>query len=102
MNSQAFSEWLASLPLRRIRALALMDSSLTVSSRELFLPGWAKGREQIVLDMVHEVNELHHTLANFLLRYAYPRRRLAASGLEPTTAGNRERIPHTARPDIRG
>ena len=70
MNSETFAEWLASLSLpERIRALALVYSAMTVNARELFLPDRAKGKEQIVLDMLHGVNEIHHTLANYLLRY---------------------------------
>jgi|SRR5260370_40368949 len=72
MNSQTFSEWLASLSTsERIKALALIYSSLTVYSRELFLPDKPKGKEQLVIDMLHGLNEVHHTLANQLLAYAY-------------------------------
>jgi len=67
MNVDAFSEWMGSLPAPgRIRALALIYSSLTVSSRELFLPGKTAGKEHRVLDMLHGINEIHHTLANQL------------------------------------
>lgn len=70
MNSQAFAEWLVSLSLpERIRALALVYSAMTVHTRQLFFPD-TKGKEHVVLDMLHGVNEIHHTLANFLLRYA--------------------------------
>ena len=70
INSQAFSEWLGSLPLQeRTRALALMYSDLTVRTRALFLPRVADGKEQAVLNMLHGINELHHTLANFILRW---------------------------------
>jgi len=71
MNSEAFSKWLGSLSLsERIRALALIYSSLTIYSRELFLPDRTAGKEQRVLEMLHGVNELHHTLANWLVAYA--------------------------------
>lgn len=71
MNSEPSSEWLAPLSLSaRIRALALIYSSLTVFTRELFLSDRTKGKEQRVLDMLHGLNELHHTLANQLVAYA--------------------------------
>ena len=71
MNSEAFPEWLASLSLsQRIRALALVYSALTVYTRHLFLPDTAKGKEQVVLHMLHGMNELHHTLANWLVDYS--------------------------------
>jgi hypothetical protein len=71
MDSQAFAEWLASLSLSgKIRALTLVYSAMTVSTRELFLPDRSKGKEQVLLDMLHGVNEIHHTLANFLLRWS--------------------------------
>ncbi len=71
MNSEAFSGWLDSLSVsERIRALALIYSSLTVCTRELFLPEMPKGKEQAIISMLHGVNELHHTLANWLVDYA--------------------------------
>src|SRR5438093_4715959 len=71
MNAHALSEWLESRTLpERARALARIYSSLTVYTRELFLPDRAKGKEQVVLNMLHGVNELHHTLANWLVAYS--------------------------------
>jgi hypothetical protein len=71
MDSQAF-EWLASLSLsERIRALALVYSAMTVNTRQLFLPDRPNGKEAVFLDMLHGVNEIHHTLANYLLRYTH-------------------------------
>jgi hypothetical protein len=71
MNPEAFSEWLNSLSLsERIRGLALIYSGLTVGTRQLFLPDMPKGRDQTILNMLHGVNELHHTLANWLTDYA--------------------------------
>jgi hypothetical protein len=68
MDHEPVSEWLNSLSLqRRVGALALVYSRLTVSTRELFFPERTKGREEIVLNMLHGVNELHHTLANYLV-----------------------------------
>ena len=70
MDTQAFSEWLAGMSVpERIRALALIYSILTVNTRELFLPDRAKGKEQVVLHMLHGMNEIHHTLANWLVAY---------------------------------
>jgi hypothetical protein len=72
MDYQAFAEWLASLSLSdRIRALALVYSQTTVYTRQLFLPDMQKGKEKVILDMLHGVNEIHHTLANYLLRYTH-------------------------------
>jgi len=71
MNSEAFAGWLESLCMSdRIRALTLLYSAMTVHTRELFFPDTRKGRESVILDMLHGVNEIHHTLANFLLRWA--------------------------------
>jgi hypothetical protein len=54
----------------QIRALSTIYSRLTVSTRELFLPDRAKGKEQLVITMLHGINELHHTLANSLVAYS--------------------------------
>lgn len=71
MNPKAFSEWLTSLPVsERIRGLTLIYSALTVGTRQLFLPDMPKGSDQAILNMLHGVNELHHTLANWLIDYA--------------------------------
>jgi hypothetical protein len=76
MDSQAFSEWLDSLSVsERIRALALIYSRLTVVTRELFLPDALKGKEQIGLNMLHGFNEIHHTLANWLVAYTTDERK---------------------------
>ena len=70
MDTQKFSEWLAGMSVsERIRALALIYSILTVNTRELFLPDAAKGGEQLVLHKLHGINEIHHTLANWLGNY---------------------------------
>jgi hypothetical protein len=70
MDTQKFSAWLAGMSVsERIRALALIYSILTVNTRELFLPDAAKGREQVVLHKLHGINEIHHTLANWLENY---------------------------------
>ena len=68
--SQVMSEWMRSLSVpERMRALALMYSHITVATRELFFPQTTSGKERIVLELLHGVNEMHHTLANFLLRW---------------------------------
>jgi len=74
MNSESISEvlaeWMHSLSMpQRMTALALMYSHLTVCTRELFLPQMTRGKEHIVLELLHGVNEMHHTLANSLLRW---------------------------------
>ena len=71
MDVEAISEWLAPYTVsERIRVLALIYSRLTVYTRELFLPGRAAGKEQRVLEILQGLNEIHHTLANFLVNYA--------------------------------
>jgi hypothetical protein len=75
MNSPVFSqslvEWLTTLSLtERVRAVALVYSHLTICTRELFLPGTAEGKEQVTLNMLHGVNEMHHTVSNYLLEYS--------------------------------
>jgi hypothetical protein len=68
--SQVMSEWMRSLSApERMRALALMYSCLTVATRELFFPETTSGKERIVLELLHGVNEMHHTLANSFLRW---------------------------------
>jgi len=68
MNSHAFAEWLSTLSaLQRIRALALIYSNLTVSSRELFLPEHGHGAQDSLLAKLCGLNELHHKLAGQLI-----------------------------------
>jgi len=70
MDTQKFAEWLAGMHVsQRIRALALMYSLLTINTREFFLPDVTKGKEQAALLMLHGINEIHHTLANWLGNY---------------------------------
>jgi hypothetical protein len=70
MDTQQFAEWLAGKPVaERIRALVSMYSVLTVHTREFFLPDAAKGREQVALRMLQGINEIHHTLSNWLVNY---------------------------------
>ena len=69
--SQDLVEWLTTLSLtERVRAVALVYSHLTVCTRELFLPGIAEAKEHVVLNMLHGLNEMHHTLSNYLLRHS--------------------------------
>src|SRR5262249_32730112 len=70
MNTQQFAQWLAGMPVsERIKSLALIYSLITINTREFFLPGAMKGKEQVVMRMLQGVNELHHTLANWLVNY---------------------------------
>jgi len=54
---------------QRIRALARIYSTLTVCTRQFFLPNIPKGRDEAINKMLHGVNELHHTLAHWLVDY---------------------------------
>ena len=68
--SEDLVKWLTTLSLTdRVRAVALIYSRLTVCTRELFLPGIAEGKQKIVLNMLHGVNEIHPALSNYLLRH---------------------------------
>jgi hypothetical protein len=70
MNSQDFAEWLGKLPLSlKIQALAIIYSKLTIYSRELFIAERSAGKEKRVLEILHGLNEVHHTLSNFLGAY---------------------------------
>src|SRR5258708_33320836 len=71
MNSQELAEWLATLSLpARTRGLVRIYSRLTINARELFVSDWTGGKEQRVLEILHGLNEIHHTLANQLVAYA--------------------------------
>jgi hypothetical protein len=53
MDERNVAEWLRPLSVpERIRALARMYSSLTVYSRELFLPDRFRKKETIVIEML--------------------------------------------------
>jgi len=68
MDSAAVSQWLDSLsPGDRFRAFALIYSKLTVFTRELFLASRATGNEQRILKKLRGLNEIHHTIANFMV-----------------------------------
>jgi hypothetical protein len=70
MDVQTFSEWLAAYSVSdRVRMLALIYSRLTIGARQLFLPE-TTGREKRVLEILHGLNEVHHTIANWLCDYA--------------------------------
>jgi hypothetical protein len=72
MNSEMIGEWMSPLSkAERVKALTHLYSNLTVVVRQLFLPDIPKGKEEIILNMLHGMNELHHTVANQLLTYAY-------------------------------
>lgn len=70
MDTRHFAEWLAEMPTsQKIRALALVYSDLTVCTRQFFLPDATRGKEQAALKMLQGINEIHHTLANWLGNY---------------------------------
>lgn len=71
MTSEVLTKRLAPMSAsQRVSALSMIYSRLTMSTRELFLPDRAKGKEQLVITMLRGVNELHHTLANWLVAYS--------------------------------
>lgn len=77
MDERNLLDWLAPLTeTERVRALALLHAAVTVGTRQFFLPGTASGRERQVLEYLHGVNELHHTIANQLVAYSFARERL--------------------------
>lgn len=66
-----FTEWFLSLSLQgKIRALTLVYSFLTGGTRELFLPDIPAGKDRIII-MLQGINELHHTVSNRLIDYAW-------------------------------
>src|SRR5579862_8829793 len=70
MDTQKFAEWLTGMSAsQKIRALAMIYSLLTINTREFFLPDATKGKEQVALHMLRGINEIHHTLANWLGNY---------------------------------
>jgi hypothetical protein len=72
MESQRMSEWLGSLSnSEMLRALALFYSELTVGTRQLFQLGATNGAERGIIDVLHGINELHHTVANQLAAYSF-------------------------------
>jgi hypothetical protein len=67
MDSRNFAEWLSIMPVSaRIRALALIYSNLTISTRELFLPAHAAVGQGSILSKLNGLNELHHKIAGQL------------------------------------
>ncbi len=72
MSFEMIDEWLAPLPkAERAKALTLLYSNLTVATRQFFLPDTPKGKEEVILNMLHGMNELHHTVASQLISHAY-------------------------------
>ena len=72
MNAAAFSEWFGALSIpSRIAALALIYSNLTVGARQMFVPDWTaeKKQRERAMEILHGLNEIHHTLSNLLLDY---------------------------------
>jgi hypothetical protein len=73
MDTTGFSKWLGTLSISsRIAALALMYSDLTVGARQMFVPEWTAEKKQRdrALEILHGLNEIHHTLSNQLLGYS--------------------------------
>ena len=71
MTSEVLTKRLAPMSTpQKVSALSMIYSSLTVSTRELFFPDRTKGKEQLVITMLHGINKLHHTLANSLVAYS--------------------------------
>lgn len=63
MTSEVLTKRLAALSVsQRVTALSMIYGKLTVCTRELFMPDRTKGKEQLVITMLHGINELHHTL----------------------------------------
>ena len=70
MDAQVFAKWLSGLSLpARINALSRFYLRLTVDARELFVADWTAGKGQRVEEILHGLNEIHHTLANQLTAY---------------------------------
>jgi hypothetical protein len=70
MDAEVFAEWLAGLSKpARISALSRIYLRLTVNARELFVLDRTAGKEQRVEEILHGLNEIHHTLANQLTAY---------------------------------
>jgi len=70
MDAEVFADWLSSLSSpAKISALSRIYLRLTVNARELFLPDRTAGKEQRVEEILHGLNEIHHTLANQLTAY---------------------------------
>jgi hypothetical protein len=51
-------------------ALTLIYFSLTIITRELFLPEWTARKDLPVQDMLRGMNEIHHTLSSQLIACA--------------------------------
>lgn len=69
MDVNMFSEWLGSCSVpERITALSLIYSRITIHTRQLFLPE-AEGKEKRVLEVLHGLNEVHHTVSSWLVDY---------------------------------
>jgi len=70
MDARIFAEWLSGLSLpATINALSRIYLRLTINARELFVADLTAGKEQRVEEILHGLNEIHHTLANQLAAY---------------------------------
>jgi hypothetical protein len=96
MDTAAFSKWLGTLSISsRIAALALMYSDLTVGARQMFVPEWTAEQKQRdrALEILHGLNEIHHTLSNQLLDYSSDERNARPIDVfSQTLGGNREPV----------
>jgi hypothetical protein len=82
MNSEQFSEWMAGFSTQeKLKALALIYSKLTVNSRELFIRERIAGKENRVLEILHGLNEIHHTLSQYLVGYATDESKVFPAGV---------------------
>jgi len=63
---------LASLSgLEKIRAMAFLSSQITIGTRQIFVADVANGRERGMVDLLHGINELHHTIAHQAIAYSF-------------------------------
>jgi hypothetical protein len=70
MDTENFVEWFDGLSLQaKISALSKIYLRLTVNARELFISDWVSGKQLRVDEILHGLNEIHHTLANQLAVY---------------------------------
>jgi hypothetical protein len=70
MNPDDLLTWLSSLSVKqRIATIAVIYSQLTVGTRQFFLVEVSAGKERSIIKALQGINELHHTLANWLTAY---------------------------------
>ena len=70
MNSDELSACLSSQSVKhRIATLAVLYSQLTFGTRQFFQGEVPAGKERNIIKVLQGINELHHTLANWLTAY---------------------------------